>query len=386
MEIVEEVGLEPSEVKKFLMEFYFSGGISSTSVFLVGRPGIGKSQTVRDAGEEIAKKLGKEFIEYTDSVADEILENPEKYFVFVDFRLTETEPSDLIGIPRPENGHVVYKPLKWAVVLSKASGILFLDELNMVQRPDIEAITFKILNDRMVGFIKLSDKVMVVSAGNRPEQNPLARPLACPVMGRLLKIDVRTPSIDEWIKWMNWKYGEDWDRTVAVFLKRFPAFFISSPGSSRTLEVFPEPRKWTKLALVSHKLPEDALEVATIGLVGQEAGRHYLVFKKMKVPSEAEVLENPEVLDSLRLDAQRLAIAQVAQKFDEKDIRKYDRFLKYLNNNDKEALLIFMLMLPRKKLKKLLSFSLKNKDFSEIIEFAIKTEKIAIEIEKLGGY
>jgi len=49
MEIVEEVGLEPSEVKKFLMEFYFSGGISSTSVFLVGRPGIGKSQTVRDA-------------------------------------------------------------------------------------------------------------------------------------------------------------------------------------------------------------------------------------------------------------------------------------------------------------------------------------------------
>jgi len=163
--------------------------------------------------------------------------------VFVDFRLTETEPSDLIGIPRPENGHVTYKPLKWAVVLSKASGILFLDELNMVQRPDVEAITFKILNDRKVGFVKLSDDVMVVSAGNRPEQNPLARPLACPVMGRLLKIDVRTPSIDEWIKWMNWKYGEDWDRTVAVFLKRFPAFFISSPGSSRTLEVFPEPRK-----------------------------------------------------------------------------------------------------------------------------------------------
>ena len=43
----------------------------------------------------MAKKLNKEFIDYSDDVAEKIMEDPNKYFVFNDFRLTEIEPSDL---------------------------------------------------------------------------------------------------------------------------------------------------------------------------------------------------------------------------------------------------------------------------------------------------
>jgi len=380
--------LEPEEVVDFLVSYYFSR--PDAPVFLVGRHGIGKSRSVYDATRKIAKMMGREFIDYDDTVADKILENPDKYFVFVDFRLTETEPADLIGIPRPENGHVVYKPLKWAVVLSKVPGILFLDELNMIQRPDVEAVSFKILNDKKVGFTKLLDSeeawVLIVAAGNEPKENPLAKYLTAPAMGRIMKVDVKTPSVDSWIKWMSATYGEDWDRVVGAFLKKYSQFFVQSPDSSRTLNVYPEPRKWTKLALVSHKLNDWKLRVAARGLVGAEAAEHFMVFRSMKIPDEEVVLKNPEVFSSLNMDAQRLLIAQIAMNFDVKKLEKYKKFIDWLHDNDKEALLILMLMMSRDDLKTMLKYSLKNADWSHVLSFAVKTEKIAIEIESLSRW
>ena len=67
------------------------------SLLLLGKPGIGKSFACDQAARMIAASLKKEFIQYDDDVAEMILSDPEKYFVFLDLRLTECEPSDLIG-------------------------------------------------------------------------------------------------------------------------------------------------------------------------------------------------------------------------------------------------------------------------------------------------
>jgi len=56
---------------------------------------LGKSTGVREFSEIMAKKLNKEFVDYSDDMAEKIMEDPNKYFVFNDFRLTEIEPSDL---------------------------------------------------------------------------------------------------------------------------------------------------------------------------------------------------------------------------------------------------------------------------------------------------
>ena len=95
--------MRTEQLKKFIIKYYMSGTLFRDfrySVMIFGPPGIGKSVTIYEAGEEIAKKLGKKFVEYTDDIAHEILSDPDKYFVFLDLRLTEVEPSDLIGIPR----------------------------------------------------------------------------------------------------------------------------------------------------------------------------------------------------------------------------------------------------------------------------------------------
>jgi hypothetical protein len=95
--------------------------------------------------------------------------DPDKYFVYVDLRLTECEPSDLIGIPRDVDSSVQYKPLMWARCLSRSAGVLFLDELTNLQRPDVISACYKLLYDRKAGFTAFHEDVLVVAAGNTPE-------------------------------------------------------------------------------------------------------------------------------------------------------------------------------------------------------------------------
>lgn len=397
MEELNVSGLEAKEVVQYLKEMYFLK--VRQAILLVGDRGIGKSQSVRDASEIIAKELGREFIDYDDSLADKILENPDKYFVFVDFRMTEAEPSDLIGIPRPENGHVVYKPLKWAVVLSKVPGVLFLDEINMVQRPDVESVMFKILNDGKVGFVKLlgwCDKqegvpeankdlwVMIVSAGNDPKVNKLARYFTVPAMGRLARIDVKSPSVENWIEWMDSKF-DDWDRRVALFLLRNRHLFYVQVNESRTLNVYPEPRKWTKVALGSHKLKGEMLRIFVSSLVGVEAAESFLTFISIKVPDSKDLLANPEIFASLKIDAQRLVLASLASEFSIDRVDDYYKFVKFLNDNDRESLVLFLMLIPRKYLKQWAKICLKYDKWSFILKTMINVEKIAYEINQLIG-
>jgi len=93
--------MKVSELEDYLTNLYRASAINSRiSVLLLGAPGIGKSYTCYNVAKRLALGLGKEFIDYNDDVAPKILAEPERYFVFVDFRLTECEPSDLLGIPK----------------------------------------------------------------------------------------------------------------------------------------------------------------------------------------------------------------------------------------------------------------------------------------------
>ena len=79
------------ELKQKLIKIYRAGMIERyrPAVLILGKPGIGKSYTVYEMAKELARMMNREFIDYSDDVAETILANPEKYFVFVDFRLTE---------------------------------------------------------------------------------------------------------------------------------------------------------------------------------------------------------------------------------------------------------------------------------------------------------
>lgn len=301
--------MKTEALKGYLVNLYKAMGLGEpvlSSVLLLGPPGIGKSTAVLETAKEIAANSGKKFIDYDDSAAREILKDPEDYFLYVDFNLNDTEPSDLTGIPKETEIGMSYQPFLWARCLSKASGILFLDEFTNVQRLDVITASYKIVLDHRAGFTKFSDKVMVVAAGNSPEESSVANLLPSPLVGRFIVYKVELPTLEGWADWMDRNF-ENWDKRVLAYLMNFPDEFLKPPPESETLTNFPAPRSWTKVARLILEIPQGFLKETIIGFLGPETGEKFSAFLEMRVPQIEELLRRPQIFKELDLEGKYLA-------------------------------------------------------------------------------
>lgn len=230
------------------------------SLLFIGLPGIGKSEAVKDAAMRIAEKYGLEFVDYTGKEYKQIIEHPNNYFVFVDLRLTSVEPADLMGLPRLREvgGREVsdYVPFGWAEVLSVAPGVLFLDEFTNIQRDDVMAAAYQLVLDRRAGFTKFSPDVMIIAAGNSPEQSAIARELPAPALDRFEKYDSIPPTLDDWVSYMYRKHGDNWSKWVLIYASATDFFntYAMTKLPAETLEKFPTPRSLTRLAVELYRL------------------------------------------------------------------------------------------------------------------------------------
>jgi len=297
-----------SELEPFLARLYRAGAANRQrlSVLCLGPPGVGKSMTVYALAQRLAREAGKEFVDYSDDVAEDCLRQPDKYFVLCDLRLTECEPSDLIGIPRTVNDATHYVPLLWARVMSRCAGILFLDELTNVQRPDVITASYKLVLDRKAGFTPFHKDVMVVAAGNAPEHSAVATMLPTPLVDRLLVLYIDPPTVDGWAKWMSRTYGDEWDRRAYAFLKRFEAegYLLQVPRKVETLHNYPTPRSWTATSLLLHRGVGD--DDALAGLLGGEVGQKFAAFCAVNIDVR-ELIAHPELFAQLDLDGRYMA-------------------------------------------------------------------------------
>ena len=387
----------PEQVKQLIFKQYFKLPKPLPSYLLLGPPGIGKSESIRQLAQEIAQKLNLQFIEYDDLIADKILQNPNKYFVFVDFRLTECEPSDLLGIPRSDTQYVEFKPLKWAYVLSKTAGILFLDELTNIQRDDVKAVAYKLLLDRKAGFVKLNNDVIIISAGNSPEYSSIANALPSPLINRLVVINVEKPTLDEWLNYMNVHYGDSWCKRIYAYLMLNSQEFIKVPDSTETLVNYPTPRSWTKLAVTltnNYLQIYDSEEVKTlsIGFLGEEVGLKVAKFLLLNIPTISELLENPATFEKLDLDVKYAFTVQYALWINENEKQvftiqsgkyiineKHRKLIEEIINDSEELALVFIHSFNVKKLAFALKFFLTIPRFKELVQ---KLKQLKEKVEK----
>ncbi|MBS7287550.1 MAG: ATP-binding protein, partial [Candidatus Freyarchaeota archaeon] len=73
------------------------------TLLLLGPPGVGKSETIRRVAMKLAERKGLNFVEFADGA-----DVDGDVFLFYDLRLTEVEPSDLLGIPMFEGDYVAF--------------------------------------------------------------------------------------------------------------------------------------------------------------------------------------------------------------------------------------------------------------------------------------
>ena len=85
---------------KSLIKAYYK---ANASLMTYGGFGIGKSQITEQAAIELAESKQKEFKNWntlTMAERDELFKAPEKYFVYVDVRLSQNDNTDLKGLPK----------------------------------------------------------------------------------------------------------------------------------------------------------------------------------------------------------------------------------------------------------------------------------------------
>jgi DNA polymerase III delta prime subunit len=340
------IELEINEVKQLIKEAWRSGYRGSW--LLLGPPGVGKTEGIQQLCEELAKEEGLQFIVYDDSKFDAIMKERSKYWVHVEFAASIAEPADFLGVPRESNGYTRYRPLAWVKALASGKGSLFLDEITNVHRPDTQSAMLRVVLERMVGYTALHEDVLVIAAGNKQEHSSLALPLNEPMRaGKVTIIDVKAPSVSSWIEYMDRKYGEKWDRRVAVYLMKFSEHFLEARWSEG-YNALRSPRGWTKLSLLSHKLSkEEFVHAVARGLVGEEAAIHFCAFLRIKPPELEKLEADPRAWNTLSDDTKYFAVLEIANR-KLNAIKECPKLLTYLAERDREMLNLLMVLLPEK--------------------------------------
>jgi len=332
------------------------------SVLLLGKPGVGKTVGVSLLARRLAEKTGREFVNLKKEWwrYEEIMQNPEKYFAFLDFAVTHTEPTDLSGFPRTDGkDYVSYMPLEYVKVFSHplAAGILFLDEITLDTRIDRKSAELKILDEKQFGFRTLSPKVLLITAGNTEEDVGLAEPLPDPVLrGRVMRIYIKPPSVEEWIQFMNEQYSEKWDKKVAAFLLMYPSYLWVKADDDAGYDPRPSPRSWTKLARLLYltskmDIDDDELDVLINSLISGQEAALFKTFYKTIVPSIDDIRSGLKNWADLPLEAKYLLTVQMAQKDPDELVEKYYEILRDMARSDRECLHLLLIVIgdPRKR-------------------------------------
>lgn len=188
---------------------------------LKGPPGIGKSMAVKQFADKIE-------------------------YEFVDLRLSELEPSDLVGMPYIENGLTKYAQPWWWPTHGKV--VVLLDEVDRA-REEMQPVAMQLTLDRRAGGRNLPDGVIVFAACNGEKFMTSAIDQA--LMNRFAAFDF-TPSAEEWLRWAE---GAGVHESVVNFIRSdknmldTPENLIGVPNIS-----VPTRRSWSDLGMFMNQL------------------------------------------------------------------------------------------------------------------------------------
>jgi energy-coupling factor transporter ATP-binding protein EcfA2 len=285
-------------------------------VFLWGPPGIGKSDIVKQIGEELNREV-------------------------IDVRLALWEPTDIKGIPyyNADQGKMVWAPPAELPVDPESTAIIFLDELNSAP-PAVQAAAYQLILNRRVGTYELPKGVDVVAAGNREGDRGVTYRMPAPLANRFIHLEAKV-DFDDFQEWavMNNVHPEVVGY-VGFAKQDLYDFDPKSPSKA-----FATPRSWV---FVSDLLNDEDCDVDTLhnliaGAVGDGLAVKFMAHRKIagKLPKASDILEGKvkdlqikEVSAMYSLTVSLCyELKDAAEKKDKKFDEKADNFFRYMMDN-----------------------------------------------------
>ena len=201
-------------------------------VFLIGAPGIGKTQIM----EQIARECGIGLVSYTIThhTRQSAIGLPyiqKRVFGEKEYSFTEYTMSEIIAS--------IYEKMEQTGL---REGILFLDEINCVSETLAPAM-LQFLQYKTFGSHKVPDGWVIVTAGNPPEYNKSVRAFDVVTMDRVKKIVVEP----DYRAWKAYAQQEEIHPAVRSYLEARQAYFYRMETTVDG-QSFVTPRGWEDLS------------------------------------------------------------------------------------------------------------------------------------------
>jgi len=235
-------------------------------VFLWGPPGIGKSDIVKQIGEDADREV-------------------------IDVRLALWEPTDIKGIPyyNADQGKMVWAPPAELPMDEDSKAIIFLDELNSAP-PAVQAAAYQLILNRRVGTYKLPKGVDIVAAGNREGDRGVTYRMPAPLANRFVHLEAKV-DFDDWQDWATLnKIHPEVVGYVGFAKQDLYDFDPKSPSKA-----FATPRSWS---FVSDLLEDEDSDTETLhnliaGAVGDGLAVKFMAHRKIasKLPKADDILD-----------------------------------------------------------------------------------------------
>lgn len=258
---------------EFIINFIKAG----VPVNLIGSPGVGKSDVIK----QVAKALNLKVI---------------------DFRLSTADPTDLSGLPCIQNGRSAYLPNECFPITGDAvpdghdGWLLFLDEITNAPMA-VQAAAYKLILDREVGIHKLHDKVKIVSAGNKIDDGAaVTGEMSTALKSRMAHINIE---VNKEV-WKDWALGAGVHHSITSFIDFKPTSLYQFDVRVDS-DTFPCPRTWGMVnSLVQTVgMNEPTLIDMVSATIGDGPATEYVNFVKhfANLPTYEQIVTNPDKVD-----------------------------------------------------------------------------------------
>lgn len=294
--------------------------------FLFGSPGSGKSQAVHQIAKDYNLKM-------------------------IDLRLSQCDPTDLMGFPRLTGNRSGYAPMETFPIEGDAipegynGWLLFLDEFNSADQ-DMQAAAYKLVLDKMVGIHKLHKNVAIVCAGNQETDNAIVHPMSTAMQSRLIHIEVGINNNE----WYDWAAENGIDHRISSFIKFKPSLLYAF-DPNHTDKTFACNRTWEFANRLLKITPIDSAGFLPLlaGTVSEGVAREFVAFCKIDVdvpkieticanPTDTPVPKEPGILYALT--------GSIAEHATEAN---FDALGKYINRLPKEFQVVCLKEAVRRK-------------------------------------
>ncbi|RLJ09332.1 MAG: MoxR family ATPase [Candidatus Aenigmatarchaeota archaeon] len=319
------VKVDHKELKEIIKLYYRA----KKALFIWGPPGIGKSATVRQAAQELAQEMNLKYSEDIEHI------NNEEYFIVLDIRLSQLDPSDLRGLPVFNQEKKVTQWLPPEFFPRKGKGIIFCDELNLAP-PLVQGSAYQLILDRRLGSYKVPEGFSLIAAGNRLEDKANVFKMARPLENRFGHVEL-IKSVELWTEWAL-KNGISPD-IVGFIQFRSKLLFQFDPNNKSAAQ--PTPRTWHFASDLLKQLPKNAsLELkrkVVASVVGEGPATEFINFLRLRneLKPVDYYLKNPEkceLPDETRIDVLWALLTSIVEWYrDHKTNENLRKIVKLLN-------------------------------------------------------